>query len=537
MMSEIKNCFSVKFLDKNYDLPEDIITFLECRNFTSKGLIKLLDETRTLIKTYQRIGGENAFHRLPEDIPHIQRIMMSIVKEVHNDLLKRKIYDVDEYELYERITSIRQIEDMARVVMENVLEAMSSVHNQNQVMRNQAYRSAASNITGSGVSIFTNSFTSLMVHSAVENSILKSQAKKADQEYEQALKKISTSTEDKFGRIFSDGIFKQFLPALPEIFTVFQDELLKNYLLELAKHNQFDIDNIEKYNENKSVTIIENIKHTEDKKSLLIQAFEECPFNIDVYEKMLELGCFDIDTMKDAKKIFKGAELDNLFEEKIRNNLKNVDEVKDYITVLAYYKGKDERAILLPFYQNTIDKIKNDYHGLFALCTDLRLLDQWISENIDSDMDKVVVHTEDRVKLKVNSWFKRKIKDSEFVELSKMDLMNIDDIRMKDSSKTSLDDIREEYKTKINSLIMEYIEEANIRKTAYEEAYAKFNAELEVRNTAVDNKMNELNQQGLFAFSKKKEIKAELEQLRKELEDFRGTEPIKLKNTYYGMYS
>ena len=41
----------------------------------------------------------------------------------------------------------------------------------------------------------------------------------------------------------------------------------------------------------------------------------------------------------------------------------------------------------------------------------------------------------------------------------------------------------------------------------------------------------------MFAFSKKKEIKAEIEQLQNELENFRKTEPVDLKNAYFGMYS
>lgn len=529
--------FTVKFLNKNYDLPEDIIVFLECRNFTSNGLIKLLGETRSLMKQYQRIGGEKAVNRLDEDVANIQRIMISIVKDVYNDLLGRKIYDVDEYELYERITSIKQVESMATSVMGNMLEGATRVHNNNQAMRNNAYRSAASNITGSGVKLYTSSFTSLMVHSTVENSILKSQAKKADQEYEQALKKISASAEDQFARIFSDGIFKQFLPSLPEIFSIFQDELLKNYLLELAKHNQFNIESIEKYSEDKSITIIENIKYAEDKKSLLTQAFEVCPFNIEVYEKLLELNCFDIDTMKEAKKIFKGSELDDILDEKVRSNLKNVDLVKDYVSILSYYRGKNEKTVLMSYYQDIIKKIKENYENLFMLCTNERRLAAWINQNIDSNMDKIVIATEEDVRDKVTSWIKINIKDSESAELLSMNLMSIEDIRMKDSAMTTLEDVKLEYETKIVYQIMEYIKEANKRKIVYEEAYDKFNAELKNKNTLLDAKIAELKQQGVFAFSKKKEIKAEIEMLQKDVEEFRRTEPVQLRENYYGMYS
>ena len=530
-------CFSVRFFDKEYDVPEDALTFLQCREFVSNGLIKLLDESTKLMNKYSRMGGEKAFESLASDTTHLQQVMLSIVQDVHKDLLSREIYDVDEVDLFAQTPSIKQVETRATEVSLEMLSAAMEVQSENQAMRDYAYRSAASNITGSGVRIFTSSFTSLMVHSAIENSILKSQAKKADQEYEQALKRISASSGDKFTRIATDGIFNKFLPSLPAIFTTFHDELFKCYLVELAQHNQFDIDSLEEFSENKSSTMLENIKHAGDKKKLLIQAFEMCPFNIEVYEKMLELGYFDIDTMKDAKKIFKGSELDTLLEEKIKSNLKNIDSVKDYITVLAYYKGKDERTVLLPFYQSTISRIKNDYHELLLLCADSRRLDRWISENINSDMDKVVATSEDTVKDKVNSWIKRNIEDKQFSELSDMGLITIEDIRMKDSTQTTLEEVKAEYVAKLISLIADYIKEAGKRKIAYEEAYDKFDAEIKKRNDAISEKYEELKQQGMFAFSKKKEIKAEIEQLQNELENFRKTEPVDLKNAYFGMYS
>lgn len=530
------NSVTVRFFDKEYDVPEDALTFLQCREFVSNGLIKLLDESTKLMNKYSRLGGEKAFAALAEDTRQLQRSMLSVVQDVHKDLLSREIYDVDEVELFEQTPSIKQVETRATEVSLEMLNAAKAVQSQNQAMRDCAYRSAASNITGSGVRIFTNSFTSLMVHSAIENSILKSQAKKADQEYEQALRRISSSSGDKFTQITNDGIFNKFLPSLPEIFTTFHDELFKCYLIILAQHNQFNIDNIERYSENKSSTMLENIKYAGDKRKLLIQAFEECPFNIKVYEKMLELGYFDIDTMKDAKKIFKGTDLDNLLEEKIKAGLNNIDSVKDYITVLAYYKGKDERAVLLPFYEESISRIKKGYYELSSLCTDSVKLDKWISENIDSDIDKIAVHTEEQVKLKVDSWVKRKIKDSEFAELSRLKLLTIEDIRMKGSTVTTLEEAKAEYVNKIIAQIMEYIKEANIRKDAYEEAYGKYNSVLDQKCKVIDNKKAELKEQGIFAFSKKKEIKAELEALQKDLEEFMRTEPVKFKDDYYGVY-
>lgn len=537
VLQEDTDGISVKFLDKNYIVPEDAVTFLYCRDFVSNGLIKLLNESSKLLNKYSRMKIELACKSLDTDANQIQRTMLSIIEEVKKDLISRGIYDVDEYDLGANITAVKEVENLATAVVLEMYSSVLEIHNENEAYRNSAYRSAASNITGSGVRIYTNSFSALMMHSAVENSILKSQAKKADKEYEDALRRINSRTEDRFDRMFSDALYNKFLPGLPAIYTLFHDELLKVYLLELAQHGHFNIDNIERYSENKSSTMLENMKHATDKRALLIQAYEMCPFNIEVYEKMIELGFFDVETMKDAKKIFKVSELSGLLEEKIKNNLKKPDVIKDYITVLADYKGVNETDILKTFYQSTISRIKNDYHELFLLCADSKRLDKWIMEKINSDMDKVVTTSEEDVRNKVNSWIQRNVEDSEFVELSNMGLMTIEDVRMKDSTMATLEDVKSEYANTMVSRIMDYIKEAKVRKVAYEEAYDKFNAELKKKSDALDSKMAELKQQGMFAFSKKKEIKAEIEQLQRDLDDFRRTEPTKLKEAYYGMYA
>lgn len=47
---------------------------------------------------------------------------------------------------------------------------------------------------------------------------------------------------------------------------------------------------------------------------------------------------------------------------------------------------------------------------------------------------------------------------------------------------------------------------------------------------AIAAKNDELKQQGLFAFSKKKELTAELDRLNNDYDAYRRTEPVNLKN-------
>ena len=208
-----------------------------------------------------------------------------------------------------------------------------------------AYRSAASNITGSGVRIYTNSLTSLMMHSAIENSILKSQARKADQQYETAKKQINQSASDDLEKACANILFNDFFPLLTQLVTEFYNELFKNYLVELEVHGMFDIDNIEQYNENKSCAILNNISMFENKNALFVEAFEACPFNVDIYTKMIEFNVIDVNTLKDAQILFPQSEIPDLIKTKLEkiDSSQNIRIIKNMIEVLAYYTTINEQ--------------------------------------------------------------------------------------------------------------------------------------------------------------------------------------------------
>ena len=84
-------------------------------------------------------------------------------------------------------------------------------------------------------------------------------------------------------------------------------------------------------------------------------------------------------------------------------------------------------------------------------------------------------------------------------------------------------------------LILDYIKELGEKKAAYEEAYDKYDVGLKKLIDAIYAKNDELKRQGLFAFSKKRELKAELDRLNNEYEEYRKTEPVDLKDAYFNM--
>lgn len=109
---------------------------------------------------------------------------------------------------------------------------------------------------------------------------------------------------------------------------------------------------------------------------------------------------------------------------------------------------------------------------------------------------------------------------------------------MDDSNATDLNSINNEYEIKILAEVTAYIVEANDRKKIYDEANGIYTSEIKKRSDSIDSKRAELNALGLFAFSKKKEVKAEIEQLEAELLKYKSENaPNTLKQAFEKMYS
>ena len=155
-----------------------------------------------------------------------------------------------------------------------------------------------------------------------------------------------------------------------------------------------------------------------------------------------------------------------IIEKKIKSNLNDLEKAKGYIEVLAYYQGKSEIDILKKFYESTISKIKNDYHEILLVCVDSRRLSTWIKDHINKDRDKIASTSEESVRDKVNSWITNTVDDKQYNNLSTMGLISIDDIKYKDSTKTTLAEVQTEYADKMIALILDYIKELGEKKIA-----------------------------------------------------------------------
>lgn len=531
-MGDTSDTINVTFLGEKYSFSGELAKYVIYCNEFEKISDRLMNKLLATMKKKPMDEGNSSYTDMHEKF---EVDLQNEGKKFITMLSKIGVYDVTESDvIYSNKGYVRYIEvrdKMQEGTRKIMLDTISSWMEQQE----NIYSSAASNIRGSGYGLISNSFLAHATFSAMEYSTLKRQEKEADRQYQQAIGELNKRTfsqeEQRYVQFYASEIY----PEIAEAFNTFTTELMAIYILKLQEKGMFNSDVLSDYSLNKSAEILKNIKLVDDKKAVLVEAYKMCPFNPDVYGAVMTYGYFDVDTMKGAKEFHQESVLTDVIEKQIKSNLNHIEKAKDYIEVLAYYKDKSQTDILKTFYESTISKIRNDYHEIFLVCIDSRRLSTWIRDNISIDLDVVASTSEDTIKDNVNRWIKNTVDDKQYEELSVMGLISIDDIKYKDSVKTTLADVQKEYADKMVALILDYIKELGEKKVAYEEAYDKYDAGLKKHNDAISAKNEELQQQGLFAFSKKKELKTELERLNREYEEYRKTEPVDLKNAYFNM--
>lgn len=531
-MGDTNSNINVIFLGESYSFPGELVQYVTYCNEFEKISDRLMNKLLVTMKKKPMAGGDNSYTDMHEKF---EVDLQNEGKKFITTLSKIGVYDVTESDVIYENKGYKQYIEVRDKMQEGSRKIMLSSLDSWIEQQDNIYSSVVSDIRGSGYGLISNSFLAHATFSAMEYSTLKRQAKEADRQYQQAIGELNRRTRSSEEQQYIQFYATEIYPEIAEAFNTFVTELMAIYLLKLKEKDIFDSDKLSNYSLNKSAEILKNIKLVDDKKAVLVEAYKICPFNPDIYADVMTYGLFDVDTMKGAKEFHQETVLVGIIEKKIKSNLNNFEKAKDYIEVLAYYQGKNETDILKKLFESTISKIKNDYHEIFLLCNDSRRLSEWICENISIDLDEVASTSEDKISDKVSSWIKSTVDDKQYENLSVMGLINIDDIKYKDSTKTTLAEVQTEYADKMIVLILDYIKELGEKKTAYEKAYDKYNAGLKKHMDAITAKNDELKQQGLFAFSKKKEIKAELDRLNNEYEEYRRTEPVNLKNAYFNM--
>lgn len=530
-MSEL----TVKFLGSDYTFPHELKEYVSICSEFEKINDTLSKALLTTMKRPSIIGDEPS--QAGDVEQGLKEKMRNEGKKIIPMLAKHNIFDVTESDLIENNKGYIKYEETYKTMMKGLSKNLAEEMQAFLDGYDDAQRSAYSQVTGTGISMYSNSMIAHMTLAAFETSTIKKQCEKADRDFERAFDAMTARNASVRGKKDMEVMAKTYTD-IAEAFGIYVSELLETYLNKLQEKGIYDYSKVKPYSINRSSELLNNVSMVADKQSVITEAFKSCPYNPDIYAKLLELGMYDVDTFATAKEFYQDSLLVGVIEDFCTKNLKNYDKVKTPISILALYKNKTETEILRSLYGGELGTIENQYKTLKDAVSNKKSLDSWIRKIISQQVDSIIKTSEDSIKGRIHTAISGIVSENNYKKFAEMGLLSAEEVRMDDSNATDLNSINNEYEIKIIADVTAYIVEANDRKKLYDEANSIYTSETKKRSDAIDSKREELNALGLFAFSKKKEVKAEIEKLEAELSKYKSeNEPNGLKQAFEKMYS
>lgn len=532
-MSDVK----VYFLGEEYSVPEELKEFIGYLHDFEEIHNEIMPLLTNQIPKKAFTGGADV------DFEYFKAPLSKTGEKVIAKLATKNIFDVTLNDVVYNNKGYIQLHNVCKDTMQGMCNILMNAMQTWLDGYNNAYSSAALNITGSGVSIWTNSLSSALIYSALEASTLKKQADKADMQYRAAMQSLNTNVNDTQERQKAELLVNKYYPGVAEALSLFVSEMMEYYVTKLEQHGIFEYSKVKGYDLQRSSDLLKNITLVPDKAGLLKEAFTCCPYNPDIYNAAMEKGLADVPTFETAKYFMQDGVLVDVIDKYAKNNAGNIDIVKVPVKALALYKGRSESSIWKSLYSSDYLQLHRYYEKLNNAIRNRNSLVAWIKDNITDDAVALCSMDKETISNKVRSIFRDKviITDKQFSLFSELGML---DKEFCVSATDSLDEINDGYGNALIEAISKFIPElqgnidkysadADLAKQKYENAQKVYNAGIKELQDRESNLKQQRAALGIFAFSKKKELDAEILECQSEISAFKKSDNTQeLKNEY-----
>ena len=290
---------TVKFIGKEYSIPQDVLTYIDLLDFTD-SVQKQLAST-FVRKLRNEIAKDNIGLLGDEDLATEieQQVGKFIAKLCDNGIFTRTINDYLKnnkgYQLYS---------DVNKAALEKMKSLLIQEMDAWQAGYENAVNKAESHVTGMGFSIWSSSFVNHAIYAAMEASTLNKQSKEAESQYQKDMNDLHSRLESQYGGEKSNYINNTYIPNMEAALTVFAYELLDKYVADLIASSKFDSKTLDYVDIGRSNDLLKNLTLSNNKQAILENAFAACPYNIAVYMQAMKYDLLDYDSFQTAK-VFK----------------------------------------------------------------------------------------------------------------------------------------------------------------------------------------------------------------------------------------
>lgn len=503
----------VTYIDRNFIvsdyLPDYIMTLKEASNYTARLMRVLVNQMES--KKWSG-GAEEDFvvWRTP-----VQKIAKDIIVRASNN----GIFDLTEKELINDNPAFTKLHDICSECMNKMATVLLQGINDWLEGYDKAYDSAASNITGPGFGVITNSFASAMLYEAVAYGALKQQARQADREFSNSLSKLSEKNQSKIDSENAKVLavyYSNVKNVIPSIIA----NMMGVYFKKLDEKEKIKLSELQMYDMPSSDSILKNLEVVESKVDVLYAAFEKCPYNPNVFIKAANHGLLNEATFDTAKYLHQEEGLVEAVKEYFNPKMTVVDKemILNSAKLIAHIKQKSLESVLNEGFANIVSKKVNEYSKLKRMIEDDTNIKTWIQNYITTNAEALCEYTNkdivDSVKIVVNGIISEKTYDL----YREIGVIKPEDISLEGSDVVvDLESINRSYIDKLATCIEMFIHELRIKRDAYYNALELSKNEkirLENEKSELLDKRNKLSNIKIFT---KREIDAKVIDLERQI--------------------
>lgn len=194
-----------------------------------------------------------------------KEILHSEAKRIISKLLSYDIYDVSLSDLIRQNKGLNYLDEMTKDEFEKRKQISIDAIRDYQKELENAQIHAASQITGSGMALISNSVLAHVTFSALESNTVKRQMNKANDEFKRTMKAVehqNTSTKEQRE---NDLLFKSTYPKYADVVMLFVTGLTEKFFEILEQHNIYQYSVVIPYNSQRSDELLDNIDLVDEK--------------------------------------------------------------------------------------------------------------------------------------------------------------------------------------------------------------------------------------------------------------------------------
>ena len=255
---------TVKFIDRDYSVPEDLLVYLDLLDLTNDVRMALNKSFYQLLRN-EEVGCIGDEQIRPEIDKQVGRF---IAKLMEAGVYDRTVTDyLNGNKGFELISKINQtaLSKMKELFIQELDEYKAGVED--------ALYKRDSSITGMGFSIWSSSFVNHAIYAAMEASTLNKQEAAANKEYQREIDALHRSITSKHDGAKKTYIDSTYIPNMEAAVAVFAFELLDTYISDMIKNGKLDKSILGYINIDRSNDLLKNLDLSPNKEAILHKAF------------------------------------------------------------------------------------------------------------------------------------------------------------------------------------------------------------------------------------------------------------------------